>query len=368
MQEAPAAQSLRKHPRCHYEGTVVAQAEEELSTKSKEEDPKTQSRTTSVSKGSGEGTGRHKETRGTPLKTKVPDPQPHVDMRLRHLQSPNANMVLWMCRTLLLLPILCQAAPQTAQVQAEQIPLEKTRQGTHTPKTNALTPFGRSKEPWEPTTPAKVTTSMIAVPSSAATRDKREEREKENKEEAQDQEEMKQHVQALVDAGVPQELREQLKKWIKEEPELTHGDVKKLRKYKAIVSQKEEELMTMDKKWQEFKQAAEKNWVQQRNLYQSGRKELLKQLKEARQKLGEHQKEVKERTAKTGPAEEDEESEKEDKEEEDQGVPPWEDDEEEKEEEEEEEDEDMTVEDLGNGKRSKTLLPFGGGGRKIQKK
>ena len=232
-------------------------------------------------------------------------------------------------------------------------------------KESALTPFGRTKGPWEPSTPSRVTSALIAVPKSAATRDKREEKEKEKKE-AQDPEEVKQHVQALMEAGVPEELREQLKKWIKEEPEITHGDVKKLKKYKTQVGQFQEDLWEMDRTWQEFKATAKKNWDQQRELYQEKRRKLVEQPKEVKTKLEDLQKEVKARTAKAGAAEEVQDVEEEEKEEEDQEVPPWEEEEEEGEEDDAEEDEDMTVEDLGNGKRAKSLLPFGG--RKLPRK
>ena len=234
-------------------------------------------------------------------------------------------------------------------------------------RANALTPFGTSNEPWVTSTPGKVTASLVTVPSSASKdKDKKGEKEKDKKEEAQEQEELRQHVHALMEAGVPEDLRDQLKRWIKEEPEITHGDVKKMKKYKAQVGQFKEELESLDRKWKEFKNSAQKNWEQQKEMYQGKRTKLVEQLKEAKQKLEVHQKEVKERTAKTAVSEEERESEEVEKEEEEGEVPPWEEEEEEKEEEDQEEDEDMTVEDLGNGKRAKSLLPFGG--RKHQKK
>ena len=148
-------------------------------------------------------------------------------------------------------------------------------------RANALTPFGTSNEPWVTSTPAKMTASLVTVPSSAS-KDRKGEKEKDKKEEAQDQEELRQHVHALMEAGVPEDLRDQLKRWIKEEPEITHGDVKKMKKYKAQVGQFKEELESLDRKWKEFKSSAQKNWEQQKEMYQGKRTKLVEQLKEAK--------------------------------------------------------------------------------------
>ena len=90
-------------------------------------------------------------------------------------------------------------------------PRSKSRGSERKRKEDAFTPF--SREPWVESTP-KVTTSTVSVRSGGKGKPgARREEEKEKKGDPPEEEEAKVHAQALMDAGVPEELRQHLKKW-----------------------------------------------------------------------------------------------------------------------------------------------------------
>ena len=131
MWEAPTRSSLRDHSsrnrKTAGKRAYVASQEKSSKIKSEEEDPESKEE-----RSEGQG-GSHKVGKGPKEVGRAPRPTPlqppHVGMLLQHLQPSHKNLVLWMWRALLILPILCTTASQVPQDKGQQIALEASRQG-----------------------------------------------------------------------------------------------------------------------------------------------------------------------------------------------------------------------------------------------
>ena len=350
----------RKPSKPSGEGANLASKEEKAEVQGQKEDQEDKEERTEEQGGSHKIGKGSKEARGAPRQAPL---QPtHVGMLLQHLQPSHKNLVLWMWWALLILPNLCTTASQVPQDKGQQIAMEDGRQ---TPAEERQCSHTLWQDKWAVGTfHASKGNHVNDTLTHISLHEGKRQREEGGRARSRRGQAACAGADGCRSARGPEGSAKEV------DQGGTRDHTRRCEKIEEVqepqVGQLSEELGNLEKTLKEYKVIAKTNWQQQMGLYRQKKKSLLTQLKEAKKNLEEVQKEVQERTANAGATEDIPDSEIEEDKEEEAAVPPWEEGQEEEDEEEEDPDEEMTVEDLGNGKRSKSLMPFGG--RKLHKR
>ena len=160
----------------------------------------------------------------------------------------------------------------------------------------AFQPF--TAAPKELDTPWQNSTPTSRLPRQSYFKEREEEKEeegKETKEEANaEEEEAKEHAKALMSKNdLPKELKQALMKFTsKSAPEMTHADINKLKRLKAVIQRGKESLEKLEGRWMEFQRLSKLNWEQQKKEFLASREEELKQLKANQERLANLQREM----------------------------------------------------------------------------